>query len=150
MLICLSLLSFCGDPPSHMLKWLFCSRWIYRITRHDIQWIFKMSGKYLIESDVLSGIWQSLLIFSKRLHQKLGCFKILQCRTESFKSLFFHVNLMSSNLDLTIRKTYMHGFLNTKILVSFYILSWQSSDKALKTTPTFKWQKLFHSDYQII
>ena len=28
---------------------------------HDVQWIFKMSSKYLIVSDVLSGIWKSVI-----------------------------------------------------------------------------------------
>ena len=29
--------------------------------RHDVWWIFKMSGKYLIVSDVLFGVWKSVI-----------------------------------------------------------------------------------------
>ena len=28
---------------------------------HNFRWIFKMSGKYLIVSDVLSGVWKSVI-----------------------------------------------------------------------------------------
>ena len=75
-LMYLNLLSFCEDPPSRTLNKTFCSGWykqeiknnawfIYAVgvnfaerifIIHDVRWIFKTSGKYLIVPDVLSGV----------------------------------------------------------------------------------------------
>ena len=43
-----------------------CHSWrVYNTAKiwwHDVRWIFKMSGKYLTVSDVLSGIWKSVIL----------------------------------------------------------------------------------------
>ena len=69
----LNLLSFCGDPPSRVLTQIFCSGWIYRITRHNPWWIFKMPGKYLIVSDVLSGVWKSVISIPRLFAIRMSC-----------------------------------------------------------------------------
>ena len=52
-----------------------CNLWrVYntaRIRWHDVQWIVKISGKYLIISDILSGIWKSTISIPEQCPPKL-------------------------------------------------------------------------------